>query len=214
MKKLEERLKAGINLSEKDAAYDEIVAEAETVLTKVLDAAEGKDEPYKNFRVVGGRDNENDREIIIVQGDGKDLLVIEVKEESIRVQPHGRHAVVLNEEDEAQVREVCDILKEMCKKGRGAAFCTEEHDDAEDFLFAMLKGVSESIGVKGVEDCEDPRELLELLQKAAESKTDKLMETLKEGARESRIQYTMRRLGCSRERAELIVDTITEGMER
>ena len=67
MKKLEERLKAGINLSEKDAAYDEIVAEAETVLTNVLDAAEGKDAPYKNFRVAGGRDNENDREIIIVQ---------------------------------------------------------------------------------------------------------------------------------------------------
>lgn len=214
MKKLEERLKAGINLSEKDAAYDEIVAEAETVLTKMLDAAEGKDVPYKNLRVVGGRDNEEDREIIIVQGDGKDLLVIEVKEESIRVQPHGRHAVVLDEEDEAQVREVCGILKEMHKKGGGATFCTEEHDNAKDFLFTMLKGVSGSIGVEGAEDCESPEELLELLQKTAEEKTDELTKTLKEGARESRIKYTMKRLGCSRERAELIVDTITEGMER
>lgn len=214
MKKLEERLKAGINLSEKDAAYDEIVAEAEAVLTKVLDAAEGKDTPYKNFRVAGGRDNEDDREIIIVQGDGKDLLVIEVKEESVRVQPHGRHAVVLNEEDEAQVREVCNILQEMRKKGRGATFCTEEHDNAKDFLFTMLKGISESMGIKGVKDCEDPEQLLELLQKTAEEKTDKLVETLKEGARESRIRYTMSRLGCSREKAELIVDAITEGMER
>lgn len=212
MKKLEERLKAGINLSEKDAAYDEIVAEAETVLTKVLDAAEGKGSPYNDLRVAGGQDN--DREIIIVQGDGKELLVIEIKEESVRVQPHGRHAVVLNEEDEAQVREVFDIIKEMHKKGKGATFCTEEHSGAKDFLFSMLKDLSEAIGIKGAEDCKSPEQLLELLEKTAEGKTDELTKALKEGARESHIQYTMNRLKCSREKAELIVDTIVECTER
>lgn len=215
MKKLQERLKAGIDFNpKKDPCYDSIVEEAETILGHVLDAAEGKEVPYKNFTVGGGYDERKDREIIIVQGDDKELLVIEIKEESVRVQPHGRHAVVLNEEDEAQVREVCDIIKEMRKKGKGATFCTEEHSGAKDFLFSMLKDLSGAIGIKGAEDCKSPEQLLELLEKTAEEKSDKLVKTLEESARESRIQYAMNHLKCSREKAELIVDTIVEGMER
>ena len=43
MKKLQERLKAGIDFNpKKDPCYDSIVEEAETILGHVLDAAEGK----------------------------------------------------------------------------------------------------------------------------------------------------------------------------
>lgn len=75
MKKLQERLKAGIDFNpKKDPCYDSIVEEAETILGHVLDAAEGKEVPYKNFTVGGGYDERKDREIIIVRGDGEDLL--------------------------------------------------------------------------------------------------------------------------------------------
>ena len=84
MKKLQERLKAGIDFNpKKDPCYDSIVEEAETILGHVLDAAEGKEVPYKNFTVGGGYDERKDREIVIVRGDGEDLLVMEVKDEAI-----------------------------------------------------------------------------------------------------------------------------------
>lgn len=64
MKKLQERLKAGIDFNpKKDPCYDSIVEEAETILGHVLDAAEGKEVPYKNFTVGGGYDERKDREI-------------------------------------------------------------------------------------------------------------------------------------------------------
>lgn len=122
MKKLQERLKAGIDFNpKKDPCYDSIVEEAETILGHVLDAAEGKEVPYKNFTVGGGYDERKDREIVIVRGDGEDLLVMEVKDESIRVQPHERHAVTLNEDDEASAREIFDILMKMKEEGNEGA---------------------------------------------------------------------------------------------
>lgn len=126
MKKLQERLKAGIDFNpKKDPCYDSIVEEAETILGHVLDAAEGKEVPYKNFTVGGGYDERKDREIVIVCGDGEDLLVMEVKDESIRVQPHERHAVTLNEDDEASAREIFDILMKMRDQGQGSTFKVE-----------------------------------------------------------------------------------------
>ena len=48
MKKLQERLKAGIDFNpKKDPCYDSIVEEAETILGHVLDAAEGKEVPLR-----------------------------------------------------------------------------------------------------------------------------------------------------------------------
>lgn len=127
MKKLQERLKAGIDFNpKKDPCYDSIVEEAETILGHVLDAAEGKEVPYKNFTVGGGYDEREDREIVIVRGDGEDLLVMEVKDESIRVQPHERHAVTLNEDDEASAREIFDILMKMRDQRQGSTFKVEE----------------------------------------------------------------------------------------
>lgn len=127
MKKLQERLKAGIDFNpKKDPCYDSIVEEAETILGHVLDAAEGKEVPYKNFTVGGGYDERKDREIIIVRGDGEDLLVMEVKDESIRVQPYERHAVTLNEDDEAPAREIFDILMKMRDQRQGSTFKVDE----------------------------------------------------------------------------------------
>lgn len=127
MKKLQERLKAGIDFNpKKDPCYDSIVEEAETILGHVLDAAEGKEVPYKNFTVDGGYDERKDREIVIVRGGGEDLLVMEVKDESIRVQPHERHAVTLNEDDEASAREIFDILMKMRDQKQGSTFKVEE----------------------------------------------------------------------------------------
>ena len=127
MKKLQERLKAGIDFNpKKDPCYDSIVEEAETILGHVLDAAEGKEVPYKNFTVGGGYDERKDREIVIVRGDGEDLLVMEVKDESIRVQPHERHAVTLNEDDEASAREIFDILMKMRDQRQDSTFKVEE----------------------------------------------------------------------------------------
>ena len=127
MKKLQERLKAGIDFNpKKDPCYDSIVEEAETILGHVLDAAEGKEVPYKNFTVDGGYDERKDREIVIVRGDGEDLLVMEVKDESIRVQPHERHAVTLNEDDEASAREIFDIFMKMRDQKQGSTFKVEE----------------------------------------------------------------------------------------
>lgn len=134
MKKLQERLKAGIDFNpKKDPCYDSIVEEAETILGHVLDAAEGKEVPYKNFTVGGGYDERKDREIVIVHGDGEDLLVMEVKDESIRVQPHERHAVTLNEDDEASAREIFDILMKMRD---GSTFKVEEGNEGaiEDLM--------------------------------------------------------------------------------
>lgn len=131
MKKLQERLKAGIDFNpKKDPCYDSIVEEAETILGHVLDAAEGKEVPYKNFTVGGGYDERKDREIVIVHGDGEDLLVMEVKDESIRVQPHERHAVTLNEDDEASAREIFDILMKMRDQRQGSTFKVEEGNEA------------------------------------------------------------------------------------
>lgn len=143
MKKLQERLKAGIDFNpKKDLCYDSIVEEAETILGHVLDAAEGKEVPYKNFTVNGGYDERKDREIVIVRGDGEDLLVMEVKDESIRVQPHEHHAVTLNEDDEASAREIFDILMKMRDQRQGSTFKVEEGKKA---LKAREEGVEGAI---------------------------------------------------------------------
>lgn len=200
MKKLQERLKAGIDFNpKKDPCYDSIVEEAETILGHVLDAAEGKEVPYKNFTVCGGYDERKDREIVIVHGDGEDLLVMEVKDESIRVQPHERHAVTLNEDDEASVREIFDILMKMRDQRQGSTFKVEEGKKA---LFEFLKDISKAIGA-GVET---PEELLKALE-AREGAIEDLM-------REQRIHLTMRMLDCSREKAEKIVKNFEEAVKR
>ena len=204
MKKLQERLKAGIDFNpKKDPCYDSIVEEAETILGHVLDAAEGKEVPYKNFTVGGGYDERKDREIVIVRGDGEDLLVMEVKDESIRVQPHERHAVTLNEEDEASAREIFDILMKMRDQRQGSTFKVEEGKKA---LFEFLKDISKAIGV----DVETPEELLKVL-KAREEGNEGAIEDL---MREQRIHLTMHMLDCSREKAEKIVKNFEEAVKR
>ena len=203
MKKLQERLKAGIDFNpKKDPCYDSIVEEAETILGHVLNAAEGKEIPYKNFTVDGSYDERKDREIVIVRGDGEDLLVMEVKDESIRVQPRERHAVTLNEEDEASAREVFDILMKMRDQKQGPTFKVEEGKRA---LFEFLKDISKAIGAD-VEGVETPEELLKTL-KAREEATEDLM-------REQRIHLTMHMLDCSREKAEKIVKNFEEAVKR
>lgn len=199
MKKLQERLKAGIDFNpKKDPCYDSIVEEAETILGHVLDAAEGKEVPYKNFTVSGGYDERKDREIVIVRGDGEDLLVMEVKDESIRVQPHERHAVTLNEDDEASAREIFDILMKMRD---GSTFKVVEGKKA---LFEFLKDISKAIGAEG------PEELLKAL-KAREEGNEGAIEDL---MREQRIHLTMHMLDCSREKAEKIVKNFEEAVKR
>lgn len=206
MKKLQERLKAGIDFNpKKDLCYDSIVEEAETILGHVLDAAEGKEVPYKNFTVGGGYDERKDREIIIVRGDGEDLLVMEVKDESIRVQPHERHAVTLNEEDEASAREIFDILMKMRDQKQGSTFNVEEGKKA---LFEFLKDVSKAIGAD-VEGVETPEELLKVLK--AREGNEGAMEDLRH---EQRIHLTMHMLDCSREKAEKIVKNFEEAVKR
>lgn len=200
MKKLQERLKAGIDFNpKKDPCYDSIVEEAETILGHVLDAAEGKEVPYKNFTVNGGYDERKDREIVIVRGDGEDLLVMEVKDESIRVQPHERHAVTLNEDDEASAREIFGILMKMRDQKQGSTVKVEEGKRA---LFEFLK----DIGV----DVETPEELLKAL-KAREEGNEGAIEDL---MREQRIHLTMHMLDCSREKAEKIVKNFEEAVKR
>ena len=197
MKKLQERLKAGIDFNpKKDPCYDSIVEEAETILGHVLDAAEGKKVPYKNFTVGGGYDERKDREIVIVRGDGEDLLVMEVKDESIRVQPHERHAVTLNEDDEASAREIFDILMKMRDQRQGSTFKVEEGKKA---LFEFLKDISKAIGAD-VEGVETPEE-------GNEGAVEDLM-------REQRIHLTMHMLDCSREKAEKIVKNFEEAVKR
>lgn len=204
MKKLQERLKAGIDFNlKKDPCYDSIVEEAETILGHVLDAAEGKEVPYKNFTVGGGYDERKDREIVIVRGDGEDLLVMEVKDESIRVQPHERHAVTLNEDDEASAREIFDILMKMRDQRQGSTFKVEEGKKA---LFEFLKDISKAIGA----DVEAPEELLKAL-KAREEGNEGAIEDL---MREQRIHLTMHMLDCSREKAEKIVKNFEEAVKR
>lgn len=199
MKKLQERLKAGIDFNpKKDPCYDSIVEEAETILGHVLDAAEGKEVPYKNFTVGGGYDERKDREIVIVRGDGEDLLVMEVKDESIRVQPHERHAVTLNEEDEASTREIFDILMKMRDQRQGSTFKVEEGKKA---LFEFLKDISKAIDA----DVETPEELLKAL---------KAREDIEDLMREQRIHLTMHMLDCSREKAEKIVKNFEEAVKR
>lgn len=200
MKKLQERLKAGIDFNpKKDPCYDSIVEEAETILGHVLDAAEGKEVPYKNFTVGGGYDEREGREIVIVCGDGEDLLVMEVKDESIRVQPHERRAVTLNEDDEASAREIFDILMKMRDQRQGSTFKVEEGKKA---LFEFLKDISKAIGA----DVETPEELLKAL-KAREEAIEDLMS-------EQRIHLTMHMLDCSREKAEKIVKNFEEAVKR
>lgn len=200
MKKLQERLKAGIDFNpKKDPCYDSIVEEAETILGHVLDAAEGKEVPYKNFTVGGGYDERKDREIVIVRGDGEDLLVMEVKDESIRVQPHERHAVTLNEEDEASAREIFDILMKMRDQRQGSTFKVEEGKKA---LFEFLKDIGA--------DVETPEELLKAL-KAREEGNEGAIEDL---MREQRIHLTMHMLDCFREKAEKIVKNFEEAVKR
>lgn len=174
MKKLQERLKAGIDFNpKKDPCYDSIVEEAETILGHVLDAAEGKEVPYKNFTVGGGYDERKDREIIIVRGDGEDLLVMEVKDESIRVQPYERHAVTLNEDDEASAREIFDILMKMRE---GSTFKVEEGKKA---MFEFLKDVSKAIGAD-VEGVETPEELLKALKNRQKDNEDDIEDFMRE----------------------------------
>jgi hypothetical protein len=206
MKKLQERLKAGIDFNpKKDPCYDSIVEEAETILGHVLDAAEGKEVPYKNFTVGGSYDERKDRKIVIVRGDGEDLLVMEVKDESIRVQPHERHAVTLNEDDEASVREIFDILMKMRDQRQGFTFKVEEGKKA---LFEFLKDISKAIGAD-VEGVETPEELLEAL-KAREGNEGAIEDLM----REQRIHLTMHMLDCSREKAEKIVKSFEEAVKR
>lgn len=194
MKKLQERLKAGIDFNpKKDPCYDSIVEEAETILGHVLDAAEGKEVPYKNFTVGGGYDERKDREIVIVRGDGEDLLVMEVKDESIRVQPHERHAVTLNEDDEASAREIFDILMKMRDQRQGSTFKVEEGKKA---LFEFLKDIGA--------DVETPEELLKEVNEGA----------IEDLMREQRIHLTMHMLDCSREKAEKIVKNFEEAVKR
>lgn len=203
MKKLQERLKAGIDFNpKKDPCYDSIVEEAETILGHVLDAAEGKEVPYKNFTVGGGYDERKDREIVIVRGDGEDLLVMEVKDESIRVQPHERYAVTLNEDDEASAREIFDILMKMRDQRQGSTFKVEE---SKKTLFELLKDISKAIGAD-VEGVETPEELLKALE-ARGGAIEDLMH-------EQRIHLTMRMLDCSREKAEKIVKNFEEAVKR
>lgn len=202
MKKLQERLKAGIDFNpKKDPCYDSIVEEAETILGHVLDAAEGKEVPYKNFTVGGGYDERKDREIVIVSGDDEDLLVMEVKDESIRVQPHERHAVTLNEDDEASAREIFDILMKMRDQKQGSTFKVEEGKKA---MFEFLKDVSKAIGV------ETPEELLKALKNRQKDNED----DIKDFMREQRIHLTMHMLDCSREKAEKIVENFEEAVKR
>lgn len=207
MKKLQERLKAGIDFNpEKDPCYDSIVEETETILGHVLDAAEGKGVPYKNLIVSGGYDEKKDREIIIVRGDGEDLLVMEVKDESIRVQPHERHAITLNEDDEASAREVFDILMKMRDQKQGSTFKVEEGKKA---MFEFLKGASKAIGVD-VEGVETPEELLKALKNRQKDNEDNIEDFM----REQRIHLTMHMLDCSREKAEKIVKNFEEAVKR
>lgn len=204
MKKLQERLKAGIDFNpKKDPCYDSIVEEAETILGHVLDAAEGKEVPYKNFTVGGGYDERKDREIVIVRGDGEDLLVMEVKDESIRVQPHERHAVTLNEDDEASAREIFDILMKMRDQKQGSTFKVEEGKKA---MFEFLKDVSKAIGA----DVEMPEELLKALKNRQKDNEDDIEDFM----REQRIHLTMHMLDCSREKAEKIVENFEEAVKR
>lgn len=204
MKKLQERLKAGIDCNpKKNPCYDSIVEEAETILGHVLDAAEGKEVPYKNFTVDGGYDERKDREVIIVRGDGEDLLVMEVKDESIRVQPHEHHAVTLNEDDEASAREVFDILMKMRNQRQDSTFKVEEGKKA---LFEFLKDASKTIGVD-VEGVETPEELLKALE-------NRQKDDIEDFVREQRIHLTMHVLNCSREKAEKIVENFEEAMKR
>ena len=204
MKKLQERLKAGIDFNpKKDPCYDSIVEEAETILGHVLDAAEGKEVPYKNLTIGGGYDKRKDREIVIVRGDGEDLLVMEVKDESIRVQPHERHAVTLNEDDEASAREIFDIFMKMRDQRQGSTFKVEEGKKA---LFEFLKDISKAIGA----DVETSEELLKAL-KAREEGNEGAIEDL---MREQRIHLTMHMLDCSREKAEKIVKNFEEAVKR
>lgn len=204
MKKLQERLKAGIDFNpKKDPCYDSIVEEAETILGHVLDAAEGKEVPYKNFTVGGGYDERKDREIVIVRGDGEDLLVMEVKDESIRVQPHERHAVTLNEDDEASAREIFDILMKMRDQKQGSTFKVEEGKKA---MFEFLKDVSKAIGA----DVETPEELLKALKNRQKDNEDDIEDFM----REQRIHLTMHMLDCSREKAEKIVKNFEEAVKR
>lgn len=207
MKKLQERLKAGIDFNpKKDPCYDSIVEEAETILGHVLNAAEGKEVPYKNFTVNGGYDERKDREIIIVRGDGEDLLVMEVKDESIRVQPHERHAVTLNEDDAASAREVFDILVKMRNQRQGSTSKVEEGKKA---LFEFLKDVSKTIGAD-VEGVETPEELLKALENSLKDNEDDIKDLM----REQRIHLTMHMLDCSREKAEKIVKNFEEAVKR
>lgn len=207
MKKLQERLKAGIDFNpKKDPCYDSIVEEAETILGHVLDAAEGKEVPYKNFTVNGGYDERKDREIVIVRGDGEDLLVMEVKDESIRVQPHEHHAVTLNEDDEASAREIFDILMKMRDQKQGSTFKVEESKKA---MFEFLKDVSKAIGVD-VEGVETPEELLKALKNRQKDNEDDIEDFM----RERRIYLTMHMLDCSREKAEKIVENFEEAVKR
>lgn len=204
MKKLQERLKAGIDFNpKKDPCYDSIVEEAETILGHVLDAAEGKEVPYKNFTVGGGYDERKDREIVIVRGDGEDLLVMEVKDESIRVQPHERHAVTLNEDDEASAREIFDILMKMRDQKQGSTFKVEEGKKA---MFEFLKDVFKAIGA----DVETPEELLKALKNRQKDNEDDIEDFM----REQRIHLTMHMLDCSREKAEKIVENFEEAVKR
>lgn len=204
MKKLQERLKAGIDFNpKKDPCYDSIVEEAETILGHVLDAAEGKEVPYKNFTVGGGYDERKDREIVIVRGDGEDLLVMEVKDESIRVQPHERHAVTLNEDDEASAREIFDILMKVRDQKQGSTSKVEEGKKA---MFEFLKDVSKAIGA-GVET---PEELLKALKNRQKDNEDDIEDFM----REQHIHLTMHMLDCSREKAEKIVENFEEAVKR
>lgn len=206
MKKLQERLKAGIDFNpKKDPCYDSIVEEAETILGHVLDAAEGKEVPYKNFTVGGGYDERKDREIVIVRGDGENLLVMEVKDESIRVQPHERHAVTLNEDDEASAREIFDILMKMRDQKQGSTFKVEEGRA----MFEFLKDASKAIGAD-VEGVETPEELLKALKNRQKDNEDDIEDFM----REQRIHLTMHMLDCSREKAEKIVENFEEAVKR
>lgn len=111
MKNLKERLQKGINESAANVDnYEEVTAATEKWVNVVLDTLEGKKPDYAEFFVRGGTSTDDNR-IIIISGDGEDLLLVEFQQNgTVRVQPQGYDATVLNEEDAEVMREFENTL--------------------------------------------------------------------------------------------------------
>ena len=112
MKSLKERIAKGIQEAPtKEENYNEIVSKAEAYLNQTLDALEGVKPKYEKYCVIGGTHALTNAEIIKITGDDETLLLVEVSESRVRVQPDDYDAIVLNDEDAATVREVVEVLK-------------------------------------------------------------------------------------------------------